>query len=234
MLFDATELVGMGEPDLVEHQGQRILAPVLPPLLELQRQAFTAGFDLTIASGYRSFARQQHIWDQKAQGLRPLLSDTGEPLECHELTVEQRIYAILRWSALPGGSRHHWGTDFDVFDAGALKEGESVQLTVAETVANGPFAPLHRWLDTYLAQEHCPFFRPYTRPTGGVAPEPWHLSYAPVAAVMQRRLEYEQLLATIQNSDIALKEDVVARLPEIFTRYVWVPWELYPKRFRSN
>lgn len=234
MLFEATELVGMGTPDLSEHQGQRIRSSILPPLLELQQQALVAGFDLAIASGYRSFARQQHIWDQKARCARPLLSETGEPLDCHELTVEQRIYAILRWSAIPGGSRHHWGTDFDVFDAGALKEGQSVQLTLAETIDDGPFAALHRWLDTYLAQEHCPFFRPYTRPTGGVAPEPWHLSYAPVAMRMQQHLGYEQLLATIQNSNIALKEEVMARLPNIFERYVWVPWELYPERFRSD
>ena len=28
--------------------------------------------------------------------------------------------AILLWSALPGASRHHWGTDFDVFDRAAV------------------------------------------------------------------------------------------------------------------
>ncbi|MCZ8486094.1 D-alanyl-D-alanine carboxypeptidase family protein [Vibrio lentus] len=28
---------------------------------------------------------------------------------------QQKLSAILRWSALPGASRHHWGCDFDVF-----------------------------------------------------------------------------------------------------------------------
>ena len=32
------------------------------------------------------------------------------------------------------------------------------------------------------------FFRPYTTDRGGVAPEPWHLSYAPVAARAQARV----------------------------------------------
>lgn len=234
MLFNATELVGLVEPELAEFQGQRVRADVLPALIQLQRQAQEAGFELAVASGYRSFARQQRIWDQKAQGQLPLLSDAGETLNFGDLTVEQTLFAILRWSALPGGSRHHWGTDFDVYDAGALEAGQRVQLTFAETVNNGPFARLHRWLDEYLSQADCPFFRPYTRPTGGVAPEPWHLSYAPVAAVMQGQFHLEQLHAIVQRSDIALKGEVIGRLPDIFERYVWVPWELYPERYRPD
>ncbi len=35
----------------------------------------------------------------------------------------ERVAAILVWSALPGASRHHWGTDCDVIDAAALPPG---------------------------------------------------------------------------------------------------------------
>lgn len=234
MLSNATELLGLIEPELAEFQGQRIRTEVLPAVLQLQRQAQAAGFELAIASGYRSFARQQRIWDQKAQGLLPLLSDSGEQLNVADLSVEQTLFAILRWSALPGGSRHHWGTDFDIYDAAALRADQRVQLTFAETVGSGPFARLHRWLDDYLSQADCPFFRPYTRPTGGVAPEPWHLSYAPVASQIQGQLHLELLSASVQGADMVLKDEVLARLPDIFERYVWVPWELYPERYRPD
>ena len=38
------------------------------------------------------------------------------------------MVGILEWSALPGASRHHWGSEFDVFDLAALPEGYRVQL----------------------------------------------------------------------------------------------------------
>lgn len=233
MLIDASEVAGLNAPQLVEHQGQWLRPELIEPLIALQQEAEAAGFELRIASAYRSFARQQCIWDQKAQGLRPLLSDTGEPLNYEALSVEQRLWAILRWSALPGASRHHWGTDFDVFDASALGEGQTLQLTFAETVGSGPFAEFHRWLDARLARG-CSFFRPYVRPFGGVAPEPWHLSYAPAAAHLQQSLSVAQLRQIVLDSDIELKEQVLARLEEIFDRFVWVPWELYPPRYRRG
>ena len=40
-----------------------------------------------------------------------------------QLSPAERIEAILRWSALPGASRHHWGTDLDLIDAHAIQPG---------------------------------------------------------------------------------------------------------------
>ena len=55
---------------------------------------------------------------------------------------------------------------------------------------------------------------------GGVSPEPWHLSYAPVALRAQRSLSVERLLAVLAASDIDGKEEVLASLEENFRRYV--------------
>lgn len=228
---EIARLIGCDESNLVDYQGHKVHAEVVRPFVHLQQQAAAAGFDLAIASGYRSFVRQQWIWDQKAQGLRPLLDDDGQPLEAHQLTEQQRLFAILRWSALPGASRHHWGTDFDVYDAAALAPGDRVQLTVAETRAGGPFAELHRWLDNQFVTQYSPFFRPYVRPTGGVAPEPWHLSYAPVARIMQDKLTLSTLQSVIAASDILLKDVALTHLNEIYDRFVHVPDELWPKTY---
>ena len=44
---------------------------------------------------------------------------------------------ILRWSALPGGSRHHWGTEIDIFDPDLLPQGQSLQLEPWEYESGG-------------------------------------------------------------------------------------------------
>jgi len=43
------------------------------------------------------------------------------------LRASEKIASILRWSALPGTSRHHWGTDLDIIDAKALTAEMKVQ-----------------------------------------------------------------------------------------------------------
>lgn len=231
MDYEIAQLIGCDERHLVEYQGHKVHVEVVRPLAQLQQQAAAAGFDLAIASGFRSFSRQQWIWNQKAQGLRPLLDDNGQPLEAHKLTEQQRLFAILRWSALPGASRHHWGSDVDIYDAAALAPGDRVQLTAAETTEGGPFAKFHQWLDHHLATGNSPFFRPYVRATGGVAPEPWHLSYAPVARKMQNKLTFSTLQSVLAASDILLKEVALTHLREIYERFVYVPDELWPMSY---
>ena len=102
------------------------------------------GFDLRVASGFRSFDRQLAIWNGKAAGSRPIHDDVGLPIDRGALGEDELIAAILRFSALPGASRHHWGSDMDVYDAAAVPEGYAVQLSPAEVADDGPFGALHR------------------------------------------------------------------------------------------
>lgn len=219
-------LVGLDESQLVPSGfgAARVHRGILPALHQLSSAARARGFELHIASGYRSFERQCAIWNAKAQGARPVLDDAGHPLDPLALTAAERIHAILRWSALPGASRHHWGTDVDVYDGAALAEGESVQLTQAETEGEGPFAAFHRWLSDYLASDENPgFYRPYDRDRGGVAPEPWHLSFAPLANGFCRRMTVALLRETLEPQNVALKRELLPLLPELVARYVEVP-----------
>lgn len=212
--------------NLADFQGVPVHRDLVQPLQGLVFEAEKAGFDLAVASGFRSVERQCQIWDAKALGLRPVLDDTGVPLEVGSLDPEALMFAILRWSALPGASRHHWGTDLDVYDRAALPSGQSLQLTLAE--CQGPFALFHQWLDDKLAEPDTQFFRPYILPFGGVAPEPWHLSFAPKAAAYQSALGKDQLLQLVLSLDIALKETVLHHFDEIFDRFVLVSPKLYP------
>ena len=89
------------ERDVVAFQGIAVHPRLVAPLTELVEEARSAGFDLRVASGFRSIDRQCQIWNAKAAGLRPVLDDAGEPLSIDELTPMSLVFAILRWSALP-------------------------------------------------------------------------------------------------------------------------------------
>ncbi|HWI13210.1 MAG TPA: M15 family metallopeptidase, partial [Burkholderiales bacterium] len=128
------------------------------------------------------------------------------------------IEAILCWSALPGASRHHWGTEIDVYDRAAMPEGYRVRLLPEEAAPGGVFHRLHEWLDEHMASYG--FFRPYATYRGGVLPEPWHLSYAAVSVDATRSLTADVLERTVRDSTMLGKEHVLGRLAEIHARYV--------------
>ena len=64
------------------------------------------------------------------------------------------------------------------------------------------------------------FFRPYRTDRGGVSPEPWHLSYAPLSVPTLQALTLDVLAEAVEGSDIEGREHVLAQLPDIYDRYV--------------
>lgn len=193
---------------------------IVKSFLDLQQQASQRGFSLSIASGYRSFERQLHIWNQKAEGKRPVYDSLGKRIDLSALNDWERVQSILRWSALPGLSRHHWGTDIDVYDSAAVPPDYQVQLSPQEVADSGPFGPMHCWLDTCLAAtENSVFFRPYNVDAGGVAPERWHLSFLPQAEFYEEQVSVEGLERALMNQPICLKDVVLANLEEIVGRF---------------
>jgi len=194
---------------------------VVGPFLRLKEEASRAGFDLQILSGFRAFEKQLSIWNRKVLGDLPVLDSQAVPLDIDKLSRRDLVFAILRWSALPGASRHHWGTDLDVFDAVAKPEGYEVELIPEEVNPGGMFGPLHDWLDEQISSAAAfGFFRPYDRDRGGVAPERWHLSHEPVASVFQRRLSPELLGGAIREADMGLRDVVLENLDEIYEQFV--------------
>jgi LAS superfamily LD-carboxypeptidase LdcB len=209
-----------GQADAVS-LGARVHQEVVEPFRNLYHEARNAGFDLQILSGYRGFEQQLSIWNRKASGKLAVLDSNAVPLDVAALSEEELVFAILRWSALPGASRHHWGTDLDVYAAAATPEGYEIELIPEEVDAGGMFGPLHEWLDERIAADDSfGFFRPYDEERHGVAPERWHLSYAPVAALYLAQLTTDVLRAAVEQADILLKDTVLLRLDEIHERFV--------------
>lgn len=217
------EVLGVQHSHLQEYSGVLLHRELIAPIKLLAQRAEKHGFDFAIASGYRSFERQLKIWNDKACGARPVLDDGGLALNIVDLSERELVFAILRWSALPGASRHHWGTDLDVYDAAPSKDGYKLQLTVEETVGGGIYAPFHRWLDEELKRGQIPFFRPYTALKGGVAPEPWHLSYAPLSLQYQKLQSKDAILNLLKSTDLVLSAVVFESFDEIYKRFILLP-----------
>lgn len=194
---------------------------VVAPFFRLRNAAAREGFDLVVLSGFRSFESQLSIWNRKVRGERAVLDSDAKPIDISRMSDRDLVFAILRWSALPGASRHHWGTDLDVYDAAARPEGYEIELIPEEVDSGGMFGPLHDWLDRRMSRsESFGFFRPYDLDRNGVAPERWHLSCAPVADPLLESLTPDILRKVVEASDMERKQTVLDHLDEIYERFV--------------
>lgn len=214
------ELTGRARSHIVELSQPRCALhyEAATSFLAMRDAAALEGIDLTPRSSFRDFDAQLGIWNRKWAGERPLYDRQGVRLERSQLGDMQVVDAILCWSAVPGGSRHHWGSDVDVIDAAAVPAGYTVELLPSEYAPDGIFGRLSAWLDTNM--QRFGFFRPYRTDRGGVSPEPWHLSYAPVSVPALESLSLSMLRHVLDASAIAGKPYVLARLPEIYTRFL--------------
>jgi len=213
------ELTGRARSHIVAlaDAGGSVHRHVVTPFRGLKRAAAVAGFQLEAVSGFRDFDRQLLIWNRKFNGEMPLYDAAGLRLDTLQLSPGERVTAILLWSALPGASRHHWGTDLDLIDAGTAP-GREAALVAAEFAPGGPFAALSAWLEEHAA--HFGFFRPFRGKRSGVQPEPWHYSFAPVAEMARRQLTCETLAAALEDAPLSGKSVVLSQLEELHARYV--------------
>ena len=239
-LPSVTQLTGLNTghvvtaQDLCADRFDALLHPsVLGPLLALRDSAADAGFDLRVASGFRDYARQLAIWNAKARGERPVLDRNEVALCLESLSREQLLFGILHWSAIPGCSRHHWGTDLDVYDAAAVGADYRLQLSCAECGLDGPFFRLHNWLDERIAGDRAyGFFRPYQNSSGAVAREPWHLSWAPLARLCQASLSAQSLQQAALSGEPELSDEIMRHFATIYDCYIDVDVAIYPPAYR--
>ena len=224
-MTDQLLALGLSEQGLVAHDERTMLdSQVSQHFTLLQQDARASGFKLVAASSYRSYESQLNIFNAKWRGDRPVLDVTDRPLSREACSDEQWLHHILRFSALPGTSRHHWGTDLDVFDPTLLPQGQNLALIPSEYSETGYFAELTGWLDQAIAtgQSHG-FQRPYDADRGGVSIEPWHLSYQPRAEQLRQYQSPEALLGLWSHSPHLRPEgyELLSQcLSEIFARYV--------------
>ncbi|CAH6822758.1 D,D-carboxypeptidase family protein [Vibrio chagasii] len=204
-------------PSLIGTKTFLVHSDVIDDLNRLIEAAQLAGFKMEIASGFRDYERQSLIWNRKFSGEAPILDSDSQPLDASTLTEHQKLSAILRWSALPGASRHHWGCDFDVFARNHLPEDTQLQLEPWEYLT-GHQQAFYQWLSANASQFG--FFFPYSRDLGGVAIEPWHISHRSVSELCLSQLSPTLLGKQLQSKPILGYEIIMEQLDEIYARFV--------------
>lgn len=142
---------------------------VYEAFLKMYKAAKNDGIHLKIRSATRNFYSQKRIWERKWTGKKLIVG--GENLAKTTPNPVKRAKKILRYSSMPGSSRHHWGTDIDLNDL-ANSYFES-----------GKGYKMYQWM---LAHAHdFGFYQVYTekgpkRPTG-YNEERWHWTYLPTS-----------------------------------------------------
>lgn len=215
----AQQLTGQNQSHLVQlASGEQLLPEAASAWQKLCQRARMDGIKLAAVSSFRSYQRQAFIWQQKCDGTRPVLNQQQQALDIQQLAGREKLEAILLYSALPGASRHHWGTELDVIDLAALPSGYQPQLLASEYQVGGVFEQLGQWLPEHAREMG--FFLPYQSYLGGVAAEPWHLSYQPLAVGCAEQLTLDVLQQALLRQPIAEQSLVLEHLPAIYQRFV--------------
>ncbi len=225
-MLSPEQLTGRDRSHVVRHDGDDWYCELHPlaldAFLQMRAVALGDGLDIVPVSSFRDFDKQAAIWNAKFRGERPLLDRHGAPLDATGLDDAARVQTILLWSALPGASRHHWGSDFDVIDRAALTgqwQDYQPRLLPEEFGHDGVFGRLGQWLDQYAADFG--FFRPYgSDRERGVRPEPWHLSFAPLSVPALAAFDEATLSGALHAGSVAGVEAVLQQLPAIVRDYV--------------
>lgn len=211
-------LTGRDESHLVEHETYLLAPDTLESFIKLKDDLATEDIHLNIISAYRGFDRQLRIWNEKAQGLRDLYSKDNTLLDYNSLSENQLLEAILNWSAIPGASRHHWGSDIDVFDSN-IKTKSQTHLNNTEYITD--FLKLTQALDSKIKSNNAySFFRPYAQDKGGVAKELWHLSHEDSSDQFFKEYTFEVFKKNIEQSDILLKNLILKDAQSIYKNYI--------------
>ncbi|WAJ71450.1 M15 family metallopeptidase [Catenovulum adriaticum] len=219
MQFTQAQLTGLNNTHLFElYPNHCVHIKAVSAVQSLQKASKQAGFDLRLASSFRSFNRQQIIWNNKASGKQTCFNRNEEKLNIAELSAFELADSICFFSAIPGTSRHHWGTDFDIFDANAYQAGQSPALTQSEYLTDGPNYPLYTWLQEKAAEFD--FIFPFTSDKNGVSPEPWHISFLPVSHQASSQFSKDHLSHLLNDQAILLSDVILKNIDYFYPKYI--------------
>ncbi len=122
------------------------------------------GIKIWVRSSTRNFTDQKSIWERKWRS-----GKYGKKGERPDMIAGN----ILRYSSMPGTSRHHWGTDFDLNNL------------TNSYFSRGEGKIIYTWLRKNAGEYG--FCQPYTAGRKeGYNEERWHWSYIPLARIYLR------------------------------------------------
>lgn len=161
--IDPSELFVEIPEDWASRPGMYAEPETFAAFAKMREAAAAEGVYLTVISAFRSFDHQREIWNRKWRERE----ENGDLLQPGE-----RARDIMRYSSMPGTSRHHWGTDIDL---------NALTNSYFDT-ADGK--RVYDWMKAHAAEYgFCEVYsaRGSIRETG-YEPERWHWSYIPTAS----------------------------------------------------
>ena len=185
------------DSQFADRKGMYLRRDTYTAFLRMREHAERDGIILQIRSATRNFQYQKKIWEDKWTGTR--LIESGENLAETTPDPTERARKILRYSSMPGSSRHHWGTDIDInnFENDWFTSGEGLKL--------------YNWMKANAGTYG--FCQPYNagRPYGYLE-ERWHWSYMPVSAPLTafaREHLKNEMIDGFLGSETAVSIDIV-------------------------
>lgn len=152
--------------------------------VQMESAASAEDVDLKLVSATRNFEYQRSFWDAQWSGN---ITVNGQNIKETIPDEEERFNKILEYSAVPGTSRHHWGTDIDInkvnptyFNGG---RGEKEYEWMVNNAASYGFC------QTYIKKGD--------DAKTGYHEEKWHWSYMPLS-----RIFLEEYKTLIKDEDI--------------------------------
>ena len=166
------------------------------------------GLRLYSTSSHRDYERQMKIWNEKYT-----------KYELEGLTGKAIIDKIVKFSSIPGTSRHHWGTDCDVTDLNIWQPENTLDACHYEEC--GVYAQLGKWLIENTAKYGFVLAYNEDLKRTGFNPEPWHYSFADLSRPVYRN--YIKLIKPQDLGNPLLKGNELLTIPyleEYIQKYV--------------
>ena len=169
----------------------------------LRDYAQQEGWHLILVSGYRSFYAQRQVWNRFDRMYQKELN----------LTEKGRVRAVMSQVAVPGLSRHHWGTDLDISEVSLRGKLADLDEDTPQKVVN-----FYRWMEQNAPRFG--FCKAYEGDRGAVMNEPWHWSFTPFSSLYERQFlsigDYHRIL----NDQVADVNYVMRNLPKILKKEI--------------
>ncbi len=161
---DHPEFVKLRKP-YSDGKNRYLRKEVADAFIQMAKAAKKDGIRLRVVSATRTYLEQKRLWTDKWVGRKIVGGKNFSKIANHL----KRAESILRYSSMPGSSRHHWGTDLDLnrISGRYFREGKGLKV--------------YRWMQ---ANAHkFGFCQPYDRKSEsrkfGYAEERWHWSHRP-------------------------------------------------------
>lgn len=155
--------------EIANKEGMYLRKEALDAFKRMQAAAKKDGILLVIISASRNFNHQKGIWEAKWNGQRLV---NGQNLKTAVSDPASRAKEILKYSSMPGTSRHHWGTDIDInsLNSNYFKTGKGKKE--------------YEWLrDNALEFGFCQVYSEKgSERLNGYEEEEWHWSFMPLSS----------------------------------------------------